>query len=293
MPCYRPIRAWHSRTLNPSGKRSLVFKQSEACDPINSIDLPCGRCVGCRLEHSRQWAIRCLHESQLYEDNVFVTLTYDENHLPGDGSLVPKHFQDFMKRLRKKYSDRKIRYFHCGEYGDKFQRPHYHAIFFNLDFEDKKLHQAKDGFRLYTSEILQRLWGFGFCIIGSVTFESAAYVARYITKKVTGDKSEEHYNGRKPEYCTMSRRPGIGSEWYERYSSDVHSNDFVVINGKRVGVPKFYDSKLSDSELLKIKQSRKYEAYQYKDNNTLNRLKVREICHESRGLLLKRSFEDG
>lgn len=292
MPCYRPIRAWHSRTLNPSGKRSIVFKQSEAYDPINHIDLPCGQCVGCRLERSRQWAIRCVHEAQLYDDNVFVTLTYNDENLPKDGSVNVKHFQDFMKRLRKHFSERKIRFFHCGEYGDRFMRPHYHAIFFNLDFPDKKLHQVKDGTRLYTSEVLERLWSFGFCIIGAVTFESAAYVARYITKKVTGDKADEHYKGKKPEYITMSRRPGIGSEWYRRFESDIRSGDFVVINGKRVGVPKFYDSKLSDSELLEIKKSRKYEAYQHKDNNTLNRLKVREICHESRGLLLKRSFED-
>jgi hypothetical protein len=292
MPCYRPLRAWRARSLNPSGKRGLVFNRRDGFEDL-PVEVPCGQCIGCRLERSRQWAIRCVHEASLYEDNCFITLTYDNEHLPLDGSLNVSHFQKFMKRLRKANSGRIIRFMHCGEYGEEGGRPHYHAILFNFDFEDKELFQVKGDHRVYTSVQLQRLWPFGFCLIGSVTFASAAYVARYITKKVTGESADDHYQGKKPEYITMSRRPGIGKGWFDKYSSDVYPSDFVVINGKRVGVPKFYDNQLPESDLKKFKALRKYESYKYADNNTLKRLDVREICHEARASLLKRSFEDG
>lgn len=295
MPCYRPLTGWRSKTLNENGKRPIVFKLKDAHEPtaFDALEIPCGRCIGCRLEKSRQWAIRCVHEASLYEDNCVLTLTYDNKHLPADGSLHVEHYQKFMKRLRKHFTGRKIRFLHCGEYGDEGGRPHYHACLFNLDFEDKQFFKKSEkGDHLYTSELLQKLWPFGFCLIGSLTFESAAYVARYITKKVTGDLAEEHYQGRKPEYITMSRNPGLAKGWYEKYKSDIYPDDFVVVNGKKIGVPKFYDNQLQEEELKKYKNKRKYRAYQNKENNTYSRLFVREHIQTERAKLLKRSFEN-
>lgn len=291
MPCYRPIQAWRSRDVNPTGKRSLVFKRTAGYQDL-AVDVPCGQCIGCRLERSRQWAIRCVHEASLHDENCFLTLTYDDEHLPSDGSIDVVHYQKFMKRLRKKYPSRKIRFFHCGEYGEKGNRPHYHAILFNFDFPDKELFKMAGDNRLYTSRILENLWGMGHCIIGDVTFQSAAYVARYITKKVTGSDAESHYQGRKPEYITMSRRPGIGSDWFKKYKSDVYPGDFVVINGKKVHPPKFYDNLLSDDENMRYKALRKANAELHAENNTERRLRVRETVKESKAAQLKRSLEN-
>lgn len=291
MPCYRPIRAWRSQHLNESGKRGLVFKQKDAHAVDLPLDIPCGQCVGCRLERSRQWAIRCIHEASLYDDNCFITLTYDPEHLPKDQSLKVEHFQLFMKRFRKKYPNKKIRFFHCGEYGENTGRPHYHACIFNHDFEDKKRYKDVNGNRLYTSETLETLWALGFCTVGALNFETAAYVARYIMKKVTGDKAEQHYQGRKPEYTTMSRNPGLGKPWLDKWKTDVYPHDYVIVNGKKVGVPKFYDQQLDDLELLTLKRERRYKSYDYRENNTSRRLYDREKVTTSRTTLLKRNFD--
>lgn len=149
-----------------------------------------------------------------------------------------------MKRLRKHFYGNqkgKVRYFHCGEYGDQLGRPHHHACLFNIDFPDKELWKTREGVRLYTSKTLEKLWPYGHSTIGEVTFESAAYVARYVVKKITGEPAAAHYNGRLPEYCTMSRRPGIGRNWLEKFHDDVYPKDFIVIRGKKSKVPKYYN----------------------------------------------------
>ena len=173
------------------------------------MKLPCGRCVGCRLERSKQWAIRCVHESQLYKDNCFITLTFDNDHLDEDSSLQLRDFQLFMKRLRKQFvppnpyeegsieyddfqQSHAIRFFHCGEYGELNKRPHHHAIIFNFDFDDKYLWKRGTN-PLWRSPTLEKLWPYGMSSIGKVTFESAAYVARYVMKKVNGELADEHY----------------------------------------------------------------------------------------------------
>lgn len=291
MACYHPITAWHSKDVNPSGKRSLVFSPKRALQPDDPIEIACGQCVGCRLERSRQWAIRCLHEAQMYESNCFITLTFSPEALQqreNPWSLDVRDFQLFMKRLRKKFGDG-IRFFHCGEYGEKQGRPHYHACLFNFDFPDKQLWRVANGHRLYISEALSELWPYGFSTIGDVTFESAAYVARYIMKKVTGDSADEHYlwvdenTGeafpKKPEYTTMSRRPGIGKQWFEQFRSDVYPSDFITVGGKKMRPPKYYD-RLEEAtrpyEFDEIKEARKEKALDYQDNNTDERLAVRE-----------------
>lgn len=182
MPCFYPLHGYRAKRINPkTKKRAIVFKVHDGF-----VDMPvivaCGRCSGCRLERSRQWAIRCMHESSLHEFNSFITLTYAPKHLPPGGTLVLKHWQQFMYRLRKKYG-KGIRFFHCGEYGEKLGRPHYHAILFGLDFADKTKWKMRRGYQTWRSKSLEKLWPFGHSEIGSVTFESAAYVARYILKK--------------------------------------------------------------------------------------------------------------
>ena len=253
------------------------------------LTIPCGQCVGCRLERSRQWAVRCVHEASLHEDNCFITLTYNNESLPEDGSLNKKHFQDFMKRLRKKYKNKKIRYYHCGEYGDKNFRPHYHAIIFGLEFDDQKLFTVNNGEKLYTSEKLEKLWPFGFSTIGTVTFESAAYVARYVMKKVNGKNAKNHYErvdsntgeiySLVPEYNTMSRRPGIAAGWFDKYKDDVYPSDNIHLREKTFRPPKFYDKMyehLMPNEMEKIKMQRMNNMQKHVKDNTAERLAVKE-----------------
>lgn len=201
--------------------------------------LSCGSCIGCRIEKARQWAVRCVHEASLYSKNCFVTLTYDDRFIPDGGSLDPRHFVLFMKKLRNRYGP-KIRFFQAGEYGEQLARPHHHALLFNFDFPDKELFKETPSGRLYRSPSLEELWGRGFCSIGDVTFQSASYVARYILKKITGEQASGHYGDKRPEYTTMSRRPGIGREWFEMWKDDVFPRDFVVSDGKPLKVPDYY-----------------------------------------------------
>lgn len=255
MSCYFPLHAYKDKQRDATTK--IVFSRPRSWKG-ERLDLPCGQCIGCRLERSRQWAIRCMHEASLYEKNSFLTLTYDNHHLPLDGSLHLEHFQSFMKRLRKKYG-RGIRFYHCGEYGEEFARPHYHALLFNHDFEDKRFFSERNGNRIYTSDALSGLWQNGFSVIGDVTFDSAAYVARYVMKKVTGAKAKEHYGDRRPEYTTMSRRPGIGKRWFDQYSSDVYPRDGVVVRGVVSRPPRYYDNLLGSQDpslLARIKIDR-------------------------------------
>ena len=309
MSCFSPLTAWRGRR-QPNGKRAIVWKASDAEGSLVDAELrlPCGQCVGCRLERSRQWAMRCVHEASLYRRNCFVTLTFDDSHLPEGGSLSVETFQLFMKRLRKHAGACKVRFFHCGEYGEQLGRPHYHACLFNWDFADKVLWQVREGVPLYTSKRLMKLWPFGFSTIGDVTFESAAYVARYVMKKVTGVSGPAHYDGKKPEYVTMSRRPGIGKAWYLKFKSDVYPHDFLVMNGHKVRPPKFYDSQfeLTDPQMFSTLKARrvarssvKEESFndvlgkvQVIDANCDARLAVKEDVLKSRISQLVRSLED-
>lgn len=301
MSCYSPLKAFQSTAIRTdNGKRQISFKSPS--HPAVPIELPCGQCIGCRLERSRQWAMRITHEASLYENNAFITLTYSDLHAPHDGSLRVRDFQLFMKRLRKEYGNG-IRFFHCGEYGENFGRPHYHACIFNIDFPDKYLWSQRNGNNLYRSPNLEKIWPFGFSSIGSVTFESAAYVARYILKKRTGSSAVDHYmhidpatgeiTQRTPEYVTMSRRPGIGKDWFVRYLPDIYPHDYIVLNGQKLKPPKFYDSQyelLYPDELSILKKNRKTVAKKHIDNNTPDRLHTREQVQLARLSQLKRSL---
>lgn len=261
--CTKPITGYYSRSVNPSGKRSLVFAASEGFSD-RPIQIPCGQCIECRLERSRQWAMRCVAEASLWPDNIFLTLTYDDIHLPDNFSLVKRDLQLFFKRLRKEYGSG-IRYFAAGEYGDKSQRPHYHAIIFNFKPHDgENVHLS--GRPLYISRTLARLWPYGFHSYGDVTFESAAYVARYCLKKLTGPLAES-YGLREPEFALMSRRPGIGSGWFDKYHKDVYPGDrFIIRDGQAMNPPRYFDSlyqrHFSDFDAIKgARKAKSFKSY--------------------------------
>jgi len=305
MPCYYPIQC-HSDGLTENGKKQVIFKSKNHKDDRLSFKISCGTCTGCRLERSRQWALRCVHEAQLHANNSFITLTYAPDKLPEGGTLVPAHFKRFIKELRRK-TRLKIRYFHCGEYGKKLSRPHYHALIFGYNFPDRILFKEHP-FRWYTSELLQKLWPHGFSIITDLTPATASYVARYTLKKVYGINSNSHYAGKHPEYITMSRMPGLGSGWYSIYKGDIYPEGvYTTAAGYKTSPPKYYD-RLYEAEnpiqMYKIKLDRQARASHNTVKDTYNglridvsnadniRLPIRERVKLSQLRQLKRTLED-
>lgn len=244
-------------SVKPGGKRNISFSPGAG---TVATDLPCGQCIGCRLERSRQWATRIMHEASLHEQNSFITLTYNAENIPSGRTLVKKHAQDFLKRLRKLHS---VRFFACGEYGSLNLRPHYHFCIFGWSFPDRLFYKVDNGNCLYISSELSKLWPFGFSTVGNLSFASAAYVARYCLKKWTGASAEKHYESldeetgeiisRLPEYVHCSLKPGIGAGWFARFGRDVYPSDEVIINGHSCKPPRFYD------ELLKRQSQEAYE----------------------------------
>lgn len=233
--------------------------------------------------------MRCMHEAGLYAFNSFVTLTYEES----PGTLVPSHFVDFMKRLRW-HNDGGIRFFQCGEYGEQLERPHHHALLFGYWPSDAKRYVSTLNDGRWVSRFLEDTWGHGRVLVGSVTFESAAYVARYALKKVVGPSAEAHYGGRVPEYLTMSRRPGIGRGYIDKYRKDVYAWDRVVVRGAECKPPRYYDSiqeKLAPSVLSKVKARRRRDALADPDG-TGSRLIVREAVKEASIKSLRRTLEE-
>lgn len=316
MVCHFPLQgvletfSCGSRKWKPSVELYKLFSQGvslpEYMDEGRSCKVqavPCGRCVGCRLDRSRQWAVRAMHEASLHEDNCFLTLTFDNEHLPNDGSIDRRDVQLFLKRLRKKY-DYPIRMIYCGEYGEKFLRPHYHLLLFGHDFSDKVLWKQKGDFPLYISEELSSLWKFGYSVIGALTFETAAYVSRYCMKKINGSEAFEHYsevdysNGvlttRQPEFFQASLKPGIAKSWFDKNKSEVYPSDEVIVNGKPCKPPRYYDRcfEIDHPEGMEaIKLIREKEAKNRADDSTCARLKVRNTVCRARIKSLIRGYE--
>lgn len=281
MACYHPIDCWRVHDASTKSGFRIVFG-SPNVPPERGAEpctIPCGKCIGCRLAHSRQWAVRCVHEASLHDRNCFLTLTFDDAHLPASRSVNVRDVQLFLKRLRKalSYQNIKIRFFACGEYGDKNERPHYHLIIFGYDFVDDRVLLRNTPYGpLYISDFLFGLWPYGFHTIGNVSFHSCAYVARYVTKKVYGKNAPAHYQGRTPEFITMSRRPGIAHDWIVKYYADVYNYDKVVLpDGMIVRPPAYYDDylHLTDSERYDILKARRKQAIK---NETVTRLLQKE-----------------
>lgn len=294
MPCYYPLTAYQAVT------GEVTFAAKSGQDIRRELSLPCGQCIGCRLERSRQWAIRIMHESQMHEFSSFITLTYDDDHCPN--SLDYDHFQRFMKRLRKRFGP--VRFFMAGEYGEQFGRPHFHSAIFGTSFPDRAYHARLDsGCNIYTSETLNALWPYGYSSVGDLTFESAAYVARYICKKVTGANADDHYTcvdpdtgevvKRTPEFCHMSLKPGIGTAWYHKFKDDVFPRDEVVMRGIKMRPPKFYTKLLEKEEsphVDDVQLERYKRALMHSAENSEKRLAVREQVAKARLTTLKRKL---
>lgn len=308
MPCYQPLKGYRSPHPNSNGKYPFVFDRGGAAV------IPCGKCIGCKLDRSRDWALRCVHEASLHDRNCLVTLTYDSAFLPPFGTLVRSDLQKFLKRLRKRFGGG-IKFFACGEYGEAGSRPHYHICLFGVDFDDKKLWSVRGDVRLFVSESLNKLWSvvingkrhsLGFASVGEVNFASAAYVARYTLKKV-GVKSSTYYTrlvpetgelvSVEPEYVVMSRGgrvgKGIGKAWLDRFVTDVYPHSYVVHQGQKYKPPRYYDNyfeSLDAAAFAKMKVKRFDQAYSRRANSTPERLKVREIITRSRVSMLKRTL---
>jgi len=292
MPCFKPLQGFRSH----SGKGISFNPKTGYVDLPMSV--PCGQCIGCKLERARQWAVRCQHEASLHPLKCFITLTYDETNLPDNLSLVPDDLSKFWKRLRKAHPGIKIGYLACGEYGETTLRPHYHAILFGLDFPDKityKKPRKPGDAGLFRSESLNRIWGKGMCTIGPVTFETSAYVARYSAKKVTGNAAEEHYRGRVPEFLRVSTKPAIGLRWIQKYQDETYYSDSVISRGHESKPPRFYDKQLrrnDDQEHDKIKLARRHASMepQALSNSTPARLAVRETVARAKLNINRRSI---
>lgn len=289
MSCFRPLKAFpigKTKTgkieykvtgyevdhleLNKNGTWIKVSdKFVGSCERMQKsfIEVPCGQCTGCRLDHSREWANRCMMELQDHEESWFITLTYDDEHVPKSESfdrdtgeireastLIKKDFQDFMKRLRKNYKyDNKIRYYMAGEYGSVTKRPHYHAIIFGLHLDDLQVYsQSPDGFVYYNSEFLASAWQYkGFAVAAKVTWETCAYTARYIMKKLNGPASSvyEEWNIQ-PEFTLMSRRPGIAKNYFVKHPNCLEFEQISIstdTGGKSFKPPRYFE-KLYDLE---------------------------------------------
>lgn len=298
MACYAPLLAWQT----VGGE--VVF--AERGNIQRTLTLPCGRCIGCRLERARQWAIRIMHEAQTHEDNAFVTLTYDQDKVPKDGSLKYRDFQTFMKRLRRS-TNKRIRYYMCGEYGDqlgRLGRPHFHAAIFGEGFrENRKVWNKTETGNLYRAEKLEKLWPHGYSTVGELTFESAGYVARYVMKKINGRQAWEHYKKYDPEtgeiiwlhqeYAHMSLKPGIGGLWYEKYREEMYPQDRVIANGVAQKPPRYYDKleRRRDEEMMENVLYERTIRPRQAGEETDARLRIRERVVAAKLTQLKRNLK--
>ncbi len=302
MACYSPLKGFK----NANG--ALVFKRS--AHTVGQMEVACGQCLGCRLDRTLMWAMRITHEGYLYENsygNCFVTLTYRSkkecdtrqirkgHHVPADYSLNYHHFKDFIKRLRRHFPQ-KIRYFHCGEYGEENLRPHYHACLFNCTFNDMAVEQQREGINTYSSASLAKLWPFGFCTVGQLNFETAAYTAGYILKKVTGPSGDETYLRNdeygvaywvKPPYVTMSLKPGIGADFYAKFKTDFFPSDESPVPGKGIikKVPRYYETIFKNENPAMhdvVKNIRQEWIRNHRDDFTPQRLMDKYKCAKAR-----------
>ena len=317
MACYDPLYA-QVCGLNENGKKNLkiigkykgerlhdsidykYFKNLVALnlDEENFVRIPCGQCIGCRMDYAREWTSRLMCELQDYEENEcwFVTLTYSPEALAGkeyvsdngkvvksfvtpavdkDGvvidqlwTLSKKDIQNFMKRLRRKLKDQKIRFYCCGEYGGETYRCHYHLILFGCRLPDGDLtlyKQSKLGYLYYNSRLLSDVWPFGFVVLGRVTPESCGYTARYMLKKQKGEDRNVYYDvNLEPPFTLCSRKPGLGFNYYQLHYKD-SDRDFFVLPTERGNYtfppPRYFDRLLEQDkpEQAEIKKEKKKE----------------------------------
>lgn len=352
MSCYHPlIGIPKGRSLETGKMQYIILPYNENYEKDKYIgegviQIPCGNCIGCRLEYSRQWANRCMLELQYHESAYFLTLTYNDGNLPlrwhvdddtGEAApvatLVKRDWQLFMKRLRRSFPDQQLRFFMAGEYGEKNFRPHFHAIVFGLKIPDLKFYKKLDKYDYYTSSTINKIWDFGsnlshnpvdnpdqmvydvdkgkwsvtplatrgLVIIGEVNWDTCAYTARYVMSKMKGPSAEFYSkHGLDPPFTLMSRRPGIGRQYYDDH--DCYQYSYINVStpqgGKKFPPPRYFDRLLDHDDpgrLAVIKQQRKEFSKQWQeaklaqsDLSYLDFLEVQEAAHEDRIKSLER-----
>jgi len=279
MACYEPL--------------NLLIKKSYTL-------IPCGRCIGCRLENRRQWAVRACLEAKTHEENIFATLTYSDENLHfgyAHATLVEKHLVDFWKRLRQavlrhpeqftKESEDEFRYLASGEYGDESNRPHYHALIFGLDFKDKKISGKEGNNYLYHSDHLDHIWGHGYCTIGNVSYSSASYVAKYTMKNDSYHKELWDALGVERQFIRMSRRKGLGLNWLLKHHGDVYPSDELFINGQKMKSIRYFDRIYAEGNELLMHAMKKNRLQKIKMGSTtkkqLNVKKINKIAQLKTG----------
>lgn len=315
MPCYTPLKGY--KDPNTGG---LTFNKTGT---VQTLEVACSQCLGCRIDHRTMWAIRIVHESYLHLDdhgNSWLTLTYrdpsdatDEQYknghfIPADYSLRPSDVSKFIRALRKRNPDHKIRYFYCGEYGDENHRPHYHVCLFNHQFKDQQLFKDDEGVHTYTSPTLEKLWPYGFSTVAELNFETASYTAGYCFKKITGKRAWEHYlrcdeHGEAywllPEYIRMStgrNKPcGLGADYYAKFKDDIFPADSTPVPGHGTVqlVPRYYQNILesTDPDTLKlVKQIRQTFITEHAADFTPERLRDKYRCAQAKQSTLKRNL---
>lgn len=239
MSCTNPVTAFYSREINPNGKRSIQFRRDQRYAYQETVELPCNKCAGCIIQRKAEWAVRCYHEASQHQQNSFLTLTYDDDHLPP--SIEQPVLSKFIRSVRDRGN--KFRYYACGEYGERTRRPHYHMLVFGMDWLGGAEQITED---LYHNPILDALWGRGHCSVGAVTMGTCCYVAGYVAKKM-GDADSFH---------VMSRRPGIGHDWLDKYHGDIASAGTVIIDGIKLPIPRRYLA-WKETELVEVISERK------------------------------------
>lgn len=346
MPCFHPIKAYYPFYESKDGKRKLIFGQNRYklglisnsvpsiykkfynngldfdydCDfPFQvyfgvvgnfeglNIKVPCGKCIGCRLDYSRQWALRSIHEAQMhnhYKNCSFLTLTFNDdmlNRRENPHSLNKAGFRTWLKRLRKAVKSEygvEFRIMGCGEYGSKHLRPHYHLLVYGFNFPDKYVYQYRKvhGIEVlyYRSPFLEKIWtpayssdSYGFSILGDVNFESSAYVARYVTKKLFGKAASRVYKDKEPEFLTTSRMPGLGYDWLKKYYKEIFERGFCYNpKGFKAPIPRYYCTKLEelDPDLYS-----KWRMTQF--DNLCNNLFVENLDKTSERLLVQEELK--
>lgn len=262
MCCFHPIDAWRR-----DDQTKLDFTNAPKIRKHHTehLKVPCGKCIGCILDKANDWATRCYCETKGWTNNCFITLTYNDKNLPENEQLRKKDLQDFWKRLRYHYQGKEtwvnpqngrienpIRYFACGEYGPKTKRPHYHACVFNWKPSDLKFYKENhQGDKLYTSKELTKIWGKGFVIVGNLTYQSACYVARYVSKKIFKQKELYKIANFTKEYTTCSTNGGIGLKYWKENIKKITNNKGIFIKikdkVKNKRIPKYFIRKWKES----------------------------------------------
>lgn len=288
LPCFYPLQGWRAKAqnyvINPdhtstrNGKYSIVFDISLGYADM-PMSVPCGNCDGCHLARASDWAVRATHENGCHDEAIFLTLTYHDDYLPDPPFVSVSVMQKFIKRLRKKVGT--VRYLLCGEYGSKTMRPHYHILIFGWRPPDATFQVDRPTGRVFTSELIFKLWPYGLHEFGSVTPASAGYTARYTTKKIFASHEVGH------EFLLSSRRPPLGIPWLEKHYKEFYPLDAVTLAGKKYKPPTAYDRWLEANhpelhkEVLNARFVRSTEPETI-ENNTIRRLTIRE------GVLLDR-----